>query len=86
MSYSVRLPRSISRALRRLPNQARLRIDAAIYQLREDPRPHGCRMLVGLDAWRLRVGDYRIVYLIDDDAQVVTIAWVGHRSNAYQAH
>jgi mRNA interferase RelE/StbE len=53
--------------------------------LATDPRPPGCRKLVGSqDRWRVRVGDYRIIYTIDDAGQLVQIAAVSHRSKAYE--
>jgi mRNA interferase RelE/StbE len=61
------------------------RIDQAIRALQENPRPPGARKLAaGDEAWRLRVGDYRILYVIDDPRAVVTIGRVLHRSDAYR--
>ncbi|MGH9351006.1 MAG: type II toxin-antitoxin system RelE family toxin [Terriglobia bacterium] len=66
-----------SRDLKGLPPQVKERIEAAIDQLTEQPRPPKTKKLVGYDKeWRLRVGDYRILYVIDDSLQRVTIARV----------
>jgi mRNA interferase RelE/StbE len=60
------------------------RVDAAILSLRDSPRPLGSKKLVGdTDGWRLRVGDYRILYEIEDTARVVTVGRILHRSDAY---
>jgi mRNA interferase RelE/StbE len=61
------------------------RVFAALRGLRENPRPPGCRLLRGRKAgtWRIRVGDWRILYDIDDAAGLVTILRVRHRSKAY---
>ena len=83
--YTLLIKRSAERDLRRLPRTLFERISERILALREDPRPHGVRKLVGaLEGWRIRVGDYRILYLIDDDAQTVTIVRVKHRRQVYR--
>ena len=60
----------------------RTRVEAALLALEDNPRPHNSRKLVDVDAWRLRVGDYRIVYRIEDDAQIVRVLWLGLRKDA----
>jgi mRNA interferase RelE/StbE len=62
----------------------RQRIVAAILALADDPRPSGCRKLSGRDKYRIRCGDYRVVYSVEDVILVVTIAKVGHRSDVYR--
>lgn len=52
--------------------------------LADDPRPPGIQKLRGRDQYRLRIGDYRVLYVIDDDGQIVTIASVGHRRDVYR--
>ncbi len=82
--YSLRIKRSAERDLKRLPQSLFLRLNDQILALREEPRPVGTRKLKGkLEGWRVRVGDYRIVYQIDDSAQVVTIIRVRHRRDVY---
>jgi mRNA interferase RelE/StbE len=83
--YALLIKRSAERDLRRLPRALFERVNERILSLRDDPRPHGVRKLVGaLEGWRIRVGDYRILYQIDDDAQTVTIVRVKHRREAYR--
>jgi mRNA interferase RelE/StbE len=61
------------------------RLDTAIVSLKEDPRPAGAKKLVsGGDGWRLRVGDYRILYDVNDKNELVTIGRVLHRSESYR--
>ena len=63
----------VQRILQRIPEADARRIDAAIANLAADPRPAGARKLRGRPAYRIRAGDYRVIYLIDDADQVVTI-------------
>jgi mRNA interferase RelE/StbE len=73
------------RSLRKLDRQVAERIRDATEALRDDPRPPGAKMLAGAHGLlRIRVGDYRILYTIDDDRRVVRIADAGHRSDIYR--
>ena len=72
------------RALRKLDRQTAERIKTATEALRDDPRPPGAKMLTGSHGLlRIRVGDYRVVYAIDDQLRVVRVATVGHRRDIY---
>jgi mRNA interferase RelE/StbE len=73
------------RDLRQLSSEIYRRVITDVYALANDPRPPGCRLLRDRASrtWRVRVGDWRILYDIDDDAGVVTILHVLHRSQAY---
>jgi len=83
--YVLLIKRSAERDLRSLPRALFERVNETVLALRDDLRPHGVRKLVGaLEGWRIRVGDYRILYQIDDDAQTVTIVRVKHRSQVYR--
>jgi mRNA interferase RelE/StbE len=83
--YALLIKRSAERDLRRLPRVLFERVNERILSLRDDPRPHGVRKLSGaLEGWRVRVGDYRILYQIDDEAQTVTIVRVRHRREVYR--
>lgn len=87
MRYHVEIEHSAARTLVRLARGDKAsarRIDHAIKALAYDPRPPGAVKLVGgEDAWRLRVGDYRIVYTVSDAVRVVTVTRVGHRRDVY---
>lgn len=86
MPYRVLTRRKAQKQLARIQPQDRDRVGAAMYGLSEDPRPHGARKMRGtgnLEDWRVRVGDYRIVYRIDDEAEEVLILETGHRGSIY---
>jgi len=83
--YEVHLERAAERDLRRLPPELFHRIIARIRALAENPRPPGCRKIVGSASdWRIRVGDYRVVYEIDEQANAVKVFRVRHRREAYR--
>lgn len=86
MGYRVQIAHTEARVLERIARGDRTsarRITEAVLGLREDPRPAGATKMVGMDAWRLRVGDYRVVYLISDSVQVVEVTRIGHRRDVY---
>ena len=82
--YKIELRPAAARALRKLDPQVARRIQAAIALLAEDPRPPASRPLRGRPAWRVRVGDYRIIYTIEDDVLLVVIVTLGHRRDIYE--
>jgi mRNA interferase RelE/StbE len=82
--YRVEILPAVERQLRRIDSGARRRIDAAILALAGDPRPHGCRKLSGSEAYRVRAGDYRILYEIEDAVLRVLVVKVGHRRDVYR--
>lgn len=85
MTYRIEVAPAVVRQVRKLDPAARRRIQAAIELLAEHPRPQGARKLVGGDGeWRVRTGDYRIVYEIHDDVLLVLVVAVGHRRDIYQ--
>ena len=81
--YTVRLKSRAERELGRLPQKEIGRIVSRLPQLAFDPRPHGCEKLSGVDLYRIRQGDYRVLYLIDDDQRLVEIIKIGHRREVY---
>lgn len=82
--YAVLLESSVERDLRRLDATTFRRIITQIRNLATEPRPPGCRKLTGSDRdWRIRVGDYRVVYEIDDHAREVRIMRARHRREVY---
>ncbi|MCG7320378.1 MULTISPECIES: type II toxin-antitoxin system RelE family toxin [Arsenicicoccus] len=85
MSYRIELSPAAARQLRKLDGAARRRVQAAVELLASDPRPPSAKKLVGGDGeWRVRTGDYRIVYEIHDGVLVVLVLAVGHRREVYQ--
>jgi len=84
-SYRVALTASADRELRGLPAQVVARILPRLERLASTPRPAGCKKLKGGDfEWRIRVGDYRIVYEIDDAARTVDVTRIAHRRDVYE--
>ena len=85
MSYRVVIRPSAERDLARIDPSHRRRLAAKIDALTQNPRPNGCVKLTGSAAlWRVRVGDYRIVYSISDVVQIVEIIHVAHRREIYR--
>jgi mRNA interferase RelE/StbE len=82
--YKVTITRSAEKDLKNFDRQTKNRIVREILSLAEDPRPHGCRKVVSEERlWRIRVGDWRIGYEINDSAEEITIIRVGHRGEFY---
>ena len=84
MSYSVLILRRAQSELASLPLTAYERLKSAVSALAENPRLQGCLKLAGREGWRIRVGDYRVIYEIDDAAQTVTVLHIGHRRDVYR--
>lgn len=82
--YRIEVRPAASRELDRIDAQSRVRIMAAIRELRRDPRPGGCVKLANSALWRIRAGDYRVVYEIRDKALIVLVVRVAHRREAYR--
>ena len=83
--YAVRFVRSARKDLEALPDAAVARIFPRIEALADDPRPPGCKKLRGArDLWRIRIGQYRVIYQIDDPVLVVEIRAVGDRKDVYE--
>lgn len=83
-SSSVRIRRSAARELEAIPLADRTRIVTRIDGLQTEPRPPGCEKLSGEDKYRLRQGDYRILYEIIDRQLIVTVVTIGHRRDVYR--
>lgn len=84
MTYRIEIAPRALRQLRKLDAPARRRIQAVIELLAVEPRPNAAAKLVGGDgAWRVRTGDYRVVYEIHDDVLLVLVVAIGHRREIY---
>jgi mRNA interferase RelE/StbE len=81
--YRIELRPAALRALRKLDPPVARRVQAAIALLAEDPRPPSSRPLRGRPAWRVRSGDYRVIYTIEDDVLLVVVVALGHRRDVY---
>ncbi len=85
MPYSVKLSPHARRDLKSLPREAQTRIAAAIDALAETPRPSNVKKLAGSgNTYRIRTGDYRLVYEIEDDVLLVLVLRIGHRRGVYR--
>ncbi|PII82410.1 plasmid stabilization protein [Leucobacter sp. OLJS4] len=85
MIYAVEFTSAAAKQIRRLPRPARERLLDAIENLQADPRPPGAKKLVGEDlAWRIRTGDYRVIYEVADDRLLVTVVRAAHRREVYR--
>jgi len=83
--YKIVFARSARKELQTLSHIVAEHILTKIEMLVSDPRPSGCKKLHGqLGLWRIRVGEYRIIYSIDDDNRVVDVSVIRHRSDAYR--
>ena len=82
--YTVLIKRSAEKEMDRLPAAAFRQMAEAILKLEREPRTKGSKKLRGAQDYRLRVGQYRILYSIDDDARVVEVIAVGHRRDVYR--
>jgi len=83
--YRLEVSHIAHRQIRRLPAQTQERVDRAIARLAENPRPLGNKKLTARNGYRVRVGDYRILYQVDDEAKAVIIYRVMPRGDVYRA-
>jgi mRNA interferase RelE/StbE len=84
MTYRLAILRRAQKELVQLPSSSYQRVVDAVRDLAEDPRPPGCLKLSGREGWRIRIGDYRVVYEIDDEERSVTVLHIGHRRDVYR--
>jgi mRNA interferase RelE/StbE len=83
-SYVVEVKRSARKELEDLPNEVLGRAVRKMESLRENPRPMGSKKLRGYrDLWRIRIGDWRILYIIDDGAKLVSVTRIAHWREVY---
>lgn len=85
MSYRLVIASRAKTELEAIPSPTFDAIEKRILALGEDPRPPGCKKLKGNDrTWRIRSGNYRVLYQIDDSAKIVTVIGIGHRKEIYR--
>ncbi len=85
MVYRIEIIRAARKQMLLLPRRAQVEIARAIDRLANAPRPSGCKKLRGTDLWRLRLGCYRVVYIIDDEARLVIVVKAAQRrEDTYQ--
>ena len=84
-SYSVDVKPPARKELEALPDNVLSRVIRKLESLADSPRPAGCKKLKGYkDHWRIRVGDWRVLYIVDDAAKLVSVTWIAHRREVYE--
>lgn len=84
MNYSLLILRRAQKELSDLPKDIYEKVKQTILKLSKSPRPYGCKKLKGRDGWRIRVGNYRIIYEINDKDKSIIIFHIGHRKDIYK--
>jgi mRNA interferase RelE/StbE len=84
MKFQIILPKSVQKELNRLPDEIANRILTRVAELETNPRPPDVKKLKGRAAWRIRVGDYRVIYEIHDRVLQIIVITIGHRREIYR--
>jgi mRNA interferase RelE/StbE len=85
VAYTIQFKPLALRQLEKLPRESQRRLSVRIEALRDDPFPVGCKKMAGIpDAWRIRAGDYRVVYQVHRRVLLVLVLTVGHRREVYR--
>ena len=84
MNWRVELGRDAKKELARLPATVQRRVARVLLSLEDEPFPAGCKKLKNRDGWRVRVGDYRILYFADKAARQVIVGVIAHRRDVYR--
>jgi mRNA interferase RelE/StbE len=84
--YRIIISNSAEKDMNKLPKVALKKVEHAIDHLADNPRPRGCKKLKGIheDLWRIRVGDYRVIYTVEDKIEIIDIRRVRHRGEVYE--
>ena len=82
--YTVQVSKRASQEIAKLGRDLQVRVVARIELLAQDPRPSGCKKLAGSEYWRIRIGEYRVVYSIEDQQLMVLVIRVAHRRDVYR--
>jgi len=82
--YRLEISLIAHRQIKDLSPRFARRINEAIAQLANEPRPVGAKKLMGIEGYRIRVGDYRILYVVNDASRLITVYGVKHRREAYR--
>ncbi|HEV2613586.1 MAG TPA: type II toxin-antitoxin system RelE/ParE family toxin [Gammaproteobacteria bacterium] len=82
--YQINIEKTAAKSLQKIPKSDQAKIINAIQPLAHNPRPSGCKKLVGRDGWRIRIGNYRVIYEINDGQLRILIIEIGHRKEIYR--
>jgi len=84
VNWRVEIARDAKKELARLSTPLQTRVAKALLNLEQNPFPHGCKKLRNRDGWRIRVGDYRVLYFADKKKRQIIVSVIGHRSDVYR--
>jgi mRNA interferase RelE/StbE len=84
MPYQIIIEKTAQKDILKINRSAQITISQSISLLADEPRPSGCIKLKGREAWRIRVGDYRVIYEINDKVLIVKVVTVSHRRDVYK--
>jgi mRNA interferase RelE/StbE len=84
MKYAVLVSRSAQKQLAKISQPFQNAIREKLYALEDNPRPPGCKKLIGEEGWRIRVGDYRVIYYIHDAVLQIVVIDIDHRKQVYR--
>ena len=84
MSWQIEISRDARKELEKLPGQIQARVVKAILALEENPFPHGCKKLKNRDSFRIRIGDYRVLYFANTKLKQIAVGVIGHRREVYR--
>ena len=84
MAYRVRIEKQASKALEKIDVVIRKRIVEVIRSLADNPKPPGSKKMKNREGWRVRIGDYRVIYGVNDERSFVSVAKIGHRREVYR--
>jgi mRNA interferase RelE/StbE len=84
VSYELRILPHAEKQLSRLNSPIYESVKTKIFEPRDSPRPSGCKKLRDREGWRIRIGDYRVIYKINDIEKTVAVLQIGHRSDVYR--
>ena len=82
--YKIQILKSADKTLKNVAQKDRVKIVEHISQLADNPRPLGCKKLKGTEFYRIRIGDYRVIYKIEDDILLILVIRIGHRKDIYK--
>jgi len=84
LAYRVRIEKQASKALEKIDVVIRKRIVEVIRSLADNPKPPGSKKMKNREGWRVRIGDYRVIYGVNDERSFVSVAKIGHRREVYR--
>jgi len=84
LKFAIQIKRNAQKALAKIPSVDQQKIIDAIYQLADAPLPSGCKKLKGKEAWRIRIGNYRVIYEIEGGELLIFVIEIGHRKEIYK--